>query len=152
MNSAENEKKPGNSCPLLLNNSCTPMACRCVSVDMLLCHSLIRAYNRGAKAATDAINAKLKEKQAKAEAAEVKHGEWIKHKPDPEAIKKWHALGIAKGMSENSIFWTCSCCKEWGTPAHKYCSQCGAKMDGEDLPGSKKLQKMLKQLEGGAEE
>lgn len=68
--------------------------------------------------------------QAKAEATEVKHGEWIKHKPDPEAMRRWHALGIAKGMSENSIFWTCSCCKEWGTPAHKYCSQCGAKMDG----------------------
>lgn len=69
--------------------------------------------------------------QAKAEAAEVKHGEWIKQKPDPEAIKKWHELGIAKGWSENSIFWTCSCCKGWGTPAHKYCSQCGAKMDAQ---------------------
>lgn len=58
-----------------------------------------------------------------------KHGEWIKHKPDPEAMKQWHDLGIAKGMSEKSIYWSCSCCNGWGTPAHKYCSHCGAKMD-----------------------
>ena len=67
-----------------------------------------------------------------ADVVEVKHGEWIKHKPDPEAMKKWHDLGIAKGMSENSIFWSCSCCNGWGTPAHKYCSHCGAKMDGKE--------------------
>ena len=65
----------------------------------------------------------------KANYAEVEHGEWIKHKPDPEIMKQFHTLGIAKGMSEKSIFWTCSCCKGWGTPAHKYCSHCGAKMD-----------------------
>lgn len=75
--------------------------------------------------------AKMLDEIPAADVAEVKHGEWIKHKPDPEAIKKWHELGIAKGMSENSIFWTCSCCKGWGTPAHKYCSQCGAKMDAK---------------------
>ena len=64
-----------------------------------------------------------------ADVVEVKHGEWLKHKPDPEAMKRWHDLGFAKGMSEKSVFWTCSCCKGWGTPAHKYCSHCGAKMD-----------------------
>lgn len=35
-----------------------------------------------------------------------------------------------------------------------YCQHCGAKMDGkkeEDLPSSKKLRNMLKQLEEGAE-
>lgn len=69
------------------------------------------------------------EKQLTADVVEVKHGEWIKHKPDPEIMKQFHTLGIAKGMSEKSIFWTCSCCKGWGTPAHKYCSHCGAKMD-----------------------
>ena len=64
-----------------------------------------------------------------ADVVEVKHGEWVKHKPDPDKLRQFHAFGIAKSMSENSIFWTCSCCGCWGTPAYKYCSQCGAKMD-----------------------
>ncbi len=61
---------------------------------------------------------------------EVVHGEWIKHKINPEAMRLFHQDGIAEAMGENSIFWTCSECKSWGTPAHKYCQNCGAKMDG----------------------
>lgn len=66
----------------------------------------------------------------KADFAEVKHGEWIQHSPDVEKMRAFHELGIGKGMSENSIFWTCSCCGSWGTLTKKYCSECGAKMDG----------------------
>lgn len=65
-----------------------------------------------------------------ADVEEVKHGEWIKHSPDVAVMRAFHKLGIGKGMSENSIFWTCSCCDSWGTPSQKRCSECGAKMDG----------------------
>ena len=64
------------------------------------------------------------------DAAPVVRGEWIKHKRDPEVMRFFHEQGIGKGMSENSIFWTCSECKSWGTPVHNYCQNCGAKMDG----------------------
>ncbi len=63
-----------------------------------------------------------------AEIVEVKCGEWIKQKPNLDAMRKFHELGIGKAMSENSIHWTCSCCGTWGTPRMKYCSECGAKM------------------------
>ena len=65
-----------------------------------------------------------------ADVVEVKHGEWIKHSPDVAAMRAFHKLGIGKGMGENSIFWTCSCCDSWGTLTWNYCSNCGAKMDG----------------------
>lgn len=70
-------------------------------------------------------------RQPNVDAVEVVHGEWVKHKPKPEAMRAWHRQGIGKAMSENSIFWTCSCCEEWGTPRYNYCPNCGAKMDGE---------------------
>ena len=65
-----------------------------------------------------------------ADVEEVKHGHWVRHSPDIAAMRAFHKLGIGKGMSENSIFWTCSCCDSWGTPSQKRCSECGAKMDG----------------------
>lgn len=70
------------------------------------------------------------ESQPTANVAEVKHGEWVRNEPNPQKMKEFHQLGIGKAMSENSIYWTCSCCGSWGTLTHKYCSQCGAKMDG----------------------
>lgn len=66
-----------------------------------------------------------------ADVEEVKHGHWVSHSPDIATMRVFHKLGIGKGMSENSIFWTCSCCDSWGTPSQKRCSECGAKMDGE---------------------
>ena len=66
-----------------------------------------------------------------ADVVEVGHGRWIKQKPDPEAMQIIHDMGLGKGMSVNSIYWTCSICENWGTPHHKYCCSCGAKMDGE---------------------
>lgn len=65
-----------------------------------------------------------------ADVVEVKHGHWVKHSPDVAAMRAFHKLGIGKGMNENSIFWTCSCCDSWGSLTQKYCNQCGAKMDG----------------------
>lgn len=69
--------------------------------------------------------------QPTADAVEVRHGHWVKQKPDTEAMKIIHDMGLGKGMSVNSIYWTCSICENWGTPTHKYCCSCGAKMDGE---------------------
>jgi hypothetical protein len=66
-----------------------------------------------------------------ADVVEVRHGHWIKQKPDTEAMNIIHDMGLGKGMSVNSIYWTCSICENWGTPTHKYCCSCGAKMDGE---------------------
>jgi hypothetical protein len=70
-------------------------------------------------------------KQPAADVVEVRHGAWIKKKPDEEAMKEFHDMGLGKGMGVNSIYWTCSVCENWGTPNHKYCSSCGAKMKGE---------------------
>ena len=67
-----------------------------------------------------------------ADVVEVRHGRWIKHKPDSEYIKGLHQLGIAKGMGENSIYWTCSECEHWGVLHYKYCPNCGARMDGDE--------------------
>ena len=61
----------------------------------------------------------------------VEHGEWIKNKRTPEVMKRFHEMGLGTGMSVNSIYWTCSVCGNWGTPNHKYCCSCGAKMKYE---------------------
>lgn len=68
--------------------------------------------------------------QPTAEVEEVKHGEWIRHKPNLEKMREFHEkLGIL--MGENSIYWTCSICGSWGVPHDKRCRECGAKMDGQ---------------------
>ena len=72
----------------------------------------------------------LIDRQPTADVVEVRHGEWIKREPNPEAMRTFHDMGLGKGMGNNSIYWTCSLCDNWGTPHHKYCSSCGAKMDG----------------------
>ena len=50
--------------------------------------------------------------QPTADVVEVKHEYWKRNE------------------SEKSIFYTCSCCNSWGSLSQKYCSECGAKMDG----------------------
>ena len=65
-----------------------------------------------------------------ADVVEVKHGEWIKHKRNILKMREVHSKGMGLHMSEKSIFWTCSCCNQWGNVHDKYCSVCGAKMDG----------------------
>ena len=64
------------------------------------------------------------------EAVPVVQGEWIRHKPNKGAMEEFRKMGVGKGMSVNSIYWTCSNCGNWGTPRHKYCNKCGAKMKG----------------------
>lgn len=69
--------------------------------------------------------------QPEADVVEVKHGKCIKNTPNPDKMVEFHKLGIGKGMSVNSIFWTCSECGEWISPRNNYCPNCGARMDGD---------------------
>ena len=62
------------------------------------------------------------------EAVPVVYGEWIKNSPNIGVMEAFHRMGIGKEMSVNSIYWTCSVCGNWGTPNHKFCSNCGADM------------------------
>ena len=57
----------------------------------------------------------------------------IKHTPDIDKMREFHKLGLGKGMSERSIFWTCSNCKVWVSLAHKFCPNCGAKFEAEQV-------------------
>ena len=68
------------------------------------------------------------EGQPTVEAVPVVHGDWIKNKQNPEVMKKFHEMGMGKGMGVNSIYWTCSECGSWGTPTSNFCSNCGADM------------------------
>lgn len=58
-----------------------------------------------------------------------RHAHWIKHKPNEEQMKAYHRLGFGKAMNVKSIYWLCSNCNGWGTPAYKYCPHCGCKME-----------------------
>lgn len=79
----------------------------------------------------DIISDFLKEFFIKNNDSHEKHAHWIKHKPNEEQMKVYHELGFGKAMGVKSIYWSCSNCNGWGTPAHKYCSNCGRKMDEE---------------------
>ena len=65
-----------------------------------------------------------------ADVEEVKHGKWIRNERNIPKMREFHEKGIGLSMSEMSIFWTCSECGMWGHRIDKYCSECGAKMDG----------------------
>lgn len=75
-----------------------------------------------------------------ADVAEVRHGKWI---------EKWHLVPIAWDCqpfdyenydevthSEIKKYWHCSCCDYEASrcmePIHKYCPNCGAKMDKKE--------------------
>ena len=60
---------------------------------------------------------------------ELPAAHWIRHTPDKNIMQEFHKQGIGRGMSENSIFWTCSNCGGWGTLIYKYCPHCGAKIE-----------------------
>lgn len=57
---------------------------------------------------------------------------WIKNEPNVDVMRKFHELGVAKAMNENSIFWTCSNCGLWGSPVYNFCPSCGAKIKRGD--------------------
>ena len=67
----------------------------------------------------------------RARVAELNIAKKIKHTPDIDKMREFHKLGLGKGMSERSIFWTCSNCKVWVSLAHKFCPNCGAKFEAE---------------------
>lgn len=73
------------------------------------------------------------EEQPTADVTSVVHGEWLRHEPNPRIMEEFHEMGIGKGMSINSIYWTCSECGCCGTPSHNFCPNCGAKMDGKKV-------------------
>ena len=60
---------------------------------------------------------------------ELPAAHWIRHTPDKNIMQEFHKQGIGRGMSENSIFWTCSNCGGWGNLNFNYCPSCGAKIE-----------------------
>lgn len=57
---------------------------------------------------------------------------WVKNNPNEEVMREFARLGIARGMSSKSTFWTCSNCGSWGSLNFKFCPQCGAKIQRLD--------------------
>ena len=60
---------------------------------------------------------------------ELPTAHWIRHTPDKNIMQEFHKQGIGRGMSENSIFWTCSNCGGWGNLSFNYCPSCGAEIE-----------------------
>ena len=57
------------------------------------------------------------------------HGYWRRNAPNKDFVQDMKEMGLATGLSLNSIYYTCSNCNVWGSPYMKYCHNCGAKMD-----------------------
>lgn len=66
-----------------------------------------------------------------ADVVEVKHAQIVRNERNIAKMKEFHEKGIGLGISEKSIFWTCSECGSFVRPYYKYCSECGADMRGE---------------------
>ena len=64
-----------------------------------------------------------------ADVEEVKNGRWVRNERNIPKMREFHQKGIALAMKESSIFYTCSCCANWGSLYMKRCPECGAKMD-----------------------
>ena len=67
--------------------------------------------------------------KARSRFVELPTAHWIRHTPDKNIMQEFHKQGIGRGMSENSIFWTCSNCGGWGNLSFNYCPSCGAKIE-----------------------
>ena len=70
-----------------------------------------------------------KDFKARSRFVELPAAHWIRHTPDKNIMQEFHKQGIGRGMSENSIFWTCSNCGGWGNLSFNYCPSCGAKIE-----------------------
>ena len=109
----------------------------CVHVEV--CHEFVKglAAARGLKLGpVEEISAILQSDDCeqfkdRARFVELNIAKKIKHTPDIDKMREFHKLGLGKGMSERSIFWTCSNCKVWVRLAHKFCPNCGAKFEAE---------------------
>ncbi len=91
---------------------------------------LIEDLNKFAPEYYNALINQLITKQPTADVQEVKHGYFVRNERNIPKMKEFHERGYALSMSEKSIFYTCSACGEWISLSQKYCSECGAKMDG----------------------
>lgn len=40
---------------------------------------------------------------------------WVENRPNEDVMSQFVKLGIARGMSSKSTFWTCSNCGSWGS-------------------------------------
>ena len=69
--------------------------------------------------------------QPTADVVEVKHGHIVRNERNIAKMKEFHEKGIGLGISEKSIFWTCSECGSFIRPYDKFCPNCGAKMRGD---------------------
>ena len=67
--------------------------------------------------------------KARSQFVKLPKAHWVRHSPNMSIMREFHKQGIGSGMSENSIFWTCSNCGGWGILSYKYCPFCGAKME-----------------------
>lgn len=109
----------------------------CVHVEV--CHEFVKglAAARGLKlGSVEEISAILQSDDCeqfkdRARFVELNIAKKIKHTPDIDKMREFHKLGLGKGMSERSIFWTCSNCKVWVSLAYKFCPNCGAKFEAE---------------------
>lgn len=77
----------------------------------------------------DVISDFLKECFIKNNDDAERHAHWIKNQPNEERMKVFHQFGFGKSMGTKSIFYTCSNCDSWVSPAYNYCPHCGCKMD-----------------------
>ena len=106
----------------------------CLHVDVC-CSYLSTAYNKCKLATPDfklLKNIECDECQHykdRSRFVELQTAHWIRHSPDKNIMRGFHKQGIGRGMGENSIFWTCSNCGNWGVLSYKYCPSCGAKIE-----------------------
>ena len=87
------------------------------------------SYINGANQFRHQVKVALRHKPT-ADVEKVKQGHFVRNERNIPKMKEFHEKGFALSMNEKSIFYTCSECGEWISLSQKYCSECGAKMDG----------------------
>jgi hypothetical protein len=97
--------------------------------DCIHCEACSDAGDAGYSSLKEDVS-KCKHFKNKADFVEVKHGRFVKNERNIPKMREFHEKGKALSMNEKSIFYTCSECGEWISLSQKYCSECGAIMDG----------------------